>query len=298
VGAETLVQVLVSGVAVGGIYVLVAQGFYITWRTSVTLNFGQGDFLMLGAFVALSFLRWGVPVVVVAGAVVVCLALLGVLVERVAIRPVMKAGHAALTWAFTTLGVGVIVQNTAISVWGNSSQNFPPLFGGKLELLRVGGVGLYTAELVIIVLSTAIMLAYLWLLRRTLIGKALAAVAFSADTAALLGINVRRMHVLAYVIASVLAGLCGLLVGPVSVVHPFIGLNFAIKGTAAAILGGFASPVGIWVGGLLLGIIELTSNLVSSQFGDLYPFLVIVLVLVFRPSGLFVGREAGADATR
>jgi branched-chain amino acid transport system permease protein len=239
-----------------------------------------------------------VPVVVVAGAVVVCLALLGVLVERVAIRPVMKAGHAALTWAFTTLGVGVIVQNTAISVWGNSSQNFPPLFGGKLELLRVGGVGLYTAELVIIVLSTAIMLAYLWLLRRTLIGKALAAVAFSADTAALLGINVRRMHVLAYVIASVLAGLCGLLVGPVSVVHPFIGLNFAIKGTAAAILGGFASPVGIWVGGLLLGIIELTSNLVSSQFGDLYPFLVIVLVLVFRPSGLFVGREAGADATR
>jgi branched-chain amino acid transport system permease protein len=87
-----------------------------------------------------------------------------------------------------------------------------------------------------------------------------------------------------------------LLVGPISVVHPFIGLNFALKGTAAAILGGFASPVGIWVGGLLLGVIEVTSNLVSSQFGDLYPFLVIVLVLILRPSGLFVGRDAGVGA--
>ena len=147
-------------------------------------------------------------------------------------------------------------------------------------------------------LSTVIMLAYLWVLRRTLFGKALAAVAFSGDTAALFGINVRRMHMLAYVIASVLAGICGFLVGPISVVHPFIGLNFALKGMAAAILGGFASPLGIWAGGLLLGVIELTSNLVSSQFGDLYPFLVIVLVLIFRPSGLFAGREAGVDSAR
>lgn len=296
--AEMIVQVLVSGIAVGGIYVLVAQGFYITWRTSVTLNFGQGDFLMFGAFVALSFLRAGVPVVLTAALVVVCLAVLGAVLERVAIRPVMTAGHAALTWAFTTLGVGVIIQNAAISIWGNSSQNFPPLFGGKLELLRIGGVGVYAAELAIIVLSTAIMLVYLWVLQRTLFGKALAAVAFSSDTAALFGINVRRMHMLAYVIASVLAGICGLLVGPISVVHPFIGLNFALKGMAAAILGGFASPLGIWVGGLLLGVIELTSNLVSSQFGDLYPFLVIVLVLIFRPSGLFVGRDAGVDPAR
>jgi branched-chain amino acid transport system permease protein len=293
-----IVQVLVSGIAVGGIYVLVAQGFYITWRTSVTLNFGQGDFLMFGAFVALSFLRAGVPVVLTAALVVVCLAALGAVLERVAIRPVLTAGHAALTWAFTTLGVAVIIQNAAISIWGNSSQNFPPLFGGKLELLRIGGIGVYAAELAIIVLSTAIMLAYLWVLRRTLFGKALAAVAFSGDTAALFGINVRRMHMLAYVIASVLAGICGLLVGPISVVHPFIGLNFALKGMAAAILGGFASPLGIWVGGLLLGVIELSSNLVSSQFGDLYPFLVIVLVLIFRPSGLFVGREAAVDPAR
>jgi branched-chain amino acid transport system permease protein len=298
VTGEMIVQSLVSGIAVGGIYVLVAQGFYITWRTSVTLNFGQGDFLMFGAFVALSFLRMGVPVVVTAALVVAVMAVLGVIVERVAIRPVMKAGHAALTWAFTTLGVAVILQNAAISIWGNSSQNFPPLFGGKLELLRIGGVGVYSAELILIVLSTVIMLAYLFMLRRTLFGKALAAVAFSGDTAALLGINVRRMHMLAYVIASVLAGICGLLVGPVSVVHPFIGLNFALKGTAAAILGGFASPLGIWVGGLLLGIVEVTSNLVSSQFGDLYPFLVIVLVLILRPSGLFVGRDAGVDTAR
>jgi branched-chain amino acid transport system permease protein len=296
--AEMIVQVLVSGIAVGGIYVLVAQGFYITWRTSVTLNFGQGDFLMFGAFVALSFLRAGVPVVLTAALVVVCLALLGGALERVAIRPVMTAGHAALTWAFTTLGVGVIIQNATISIWGNSSQNFPPLFGGKLELLRIGGVGVYTAELVIIALSTVIMLAYLWVLRRTLFGKALSAVAFSGETAALFGINVRRMHMLAYVIASVLAGICGFLVGPISVVHPFIGLNFALKGMAAAILGGFASPLGIWAGGLLLGVIELTSNLVSSQFGDLYPFLVIVLVLIFRPSGLFAGRESGGGPGR
>jgi branched-chain amino acid transport system permease protein len=298
VSTDSLVQVLVSGLAVGGIYVLVAQGFYITWRTSVTLNFGQGDFLMFGAFVALTVLRAGVPVVVAAVLVAAGLALLGAVLERVAIRPVMKAGHGALTWAFTTLGVGVIIQNTVITVWGNSSQNFPPLLGGSLEVLRLGGVGIYAAEAMIIVLSTLIMLAYLYVLRRTLFGKALAAVAFHGETAALLGINVRRMHMLAYVIASVLAGLCGVLVGPVSVVHPFIGLNFALKGTAAAILGGFSSPLGIWIGGLLLGVVELSSNLVSSQFGDLYPFLVIVLVLVFRPQGLFRGRGADVESGR
>jgi branched-chain amino acid transport system permease protein len=296
VSGEALIQILVSGIAVGGIYVLVAQGFYITWRTSVTLNFGQGDFLMLGAFVALTVLRMGLPVVAAVAVVVVALALLGVVLERVAVQPVLKAGHGALTWAFTTLGVGVILQNTAIMVWGNSSQNFPPLFGGRFEVIRVGGVGVYGAELAIIVLSTLTMLGYLYLLRRTLIGKALSAVAFSGETAALLGINVRHVHVLAYVIASVLAGLCGVLVGPISVVHPFIGLNFAIKGTAAAILGGFSSPVGIWVGGLLLGVVELSSNLLSSQFGDLYPFLVIVLVLIFRPSGLFTAGPPGVDA--
>lgn len=293
---EAVVQILVSGIAVGGIYVLVAQGFYITWRTSVTLNFGQGDFLMLGAFLALTVLRTGVPVVGSVLLVAAALALLGVVLQRVAVQPVLKAGHGALTWAFTTLGVGVILQNTAIAVWGNSSQNFPPLFGGRLEVIRVAGVGVYGAELAIIALSTLTMLGYLYLLRRTLIGKALSAVAFSGETAALLGINVRHVHMLAYVIASVLAGLCGVLVGPVSVVHPFIGLNFAIKGTAAAILGGFSSPVGIWVGGLLLGIVELTSNLFSSQFGDLYPFLVIVLVLIFRPSGLFAAGERGGEA--
>ena len=294
--ADSLIQVLVSGLAVGGIYVLVAQGFYITWRTSVTLNFGQGDFLMVGAFLALTFLRAWLPVLVAAALVAACLAVLGAVVERVAIRPVMRAGHGALTWAFTTLGVGVIIQNTVITVWGNSSQNFPPLLGGKLEVLRLGGVGIYAAEAMIIILSTLIMLAYLYVLRRTLFGKALAAVAFSGETAALLGINVRRMHMLAYVIASILAGLCGVLVGPISVVHPFIGLNFALKGMAAAILGGFSSPLGIWIGGLLLGVVELGSNLVSSQFGDLYPFLVIVLVLVFRPSGLFRGGGADGDA--
>jgi branched-chain amino acid transport system permease protein len=296
VSGEAIVQILVSGIAVGGIYVLVAQGFYITWRTSLTLNFGQGDFLMLGAFLALTVLRLGLPVIVAVAVVVVALAALGVVLERAAVQPVLKAGHGSVTWAFTTLGVAVILQNTAIVVWGNSSQNFPPLLGGRLEVIRVGDVGLYGAELIIIVLSTLIMLAYLYLLHRTLIGKALAAVAFSRETAALLGINVRHVHMLAYVIASVLAGVCGVLVGPISVVHPFIGLNFAIKGMAAAILGGFSSPVGIWVGGLLLGIVELSSNLLSSQFGDLYPFLVIVLVLIFRPSGLFAGGARGAEA--
>ena len=115
---EAVVQILVSGIAVGGIYVLVAQGFYITWRTSVTLNFGQGDFLMLGAFVALTGLRMGLPVVAAVAVVVGVLALLGVVLQRVAVQPVLKAGHGALTWAFTTLGVGVILQNTAILLWG------------------------------------------------------------------------------------------------------------------------------------------------------------------------------------
>src|SRR2546426_5637532 len=120
-----IVQVVVSGIAVGGIYVLVAQGFYITWRTSVTLNFGQGDFLMFGAFVALSFLRAGVPVVLTAALVVACLAVLGAVLERVAIRPVMTAGHPPPSGGFPTLGAGVLLQNAALSLLGNSSHHLP-----------------------------------------------------------------------------------------------------------------------------------------------------------------------------
>ncbi len=282
---ESLLQVLVGGVAVGSIYALVAQGFYITHRTTLTLNFGQGDFLMLGAFLGLTLVKAGVPIVLTALIVVAVLAALGVLLERVAIRPV---GHLTLSWVLTTMGFGVIIQNVVTAFWGKSSQSFPSLVRGRVvDVIRVGGVGIVVEELFIIVASILIMGGYLFLLNRTLTGKALAAVAFNRDTAALLGVDVRRMAILVYVIAAILAAVSGILVGPITSVHPFMGVKFAIKGFAAGILGGFMSPVGIWVGGILLGVIELFSNLISSQFGDLYPFFIIILVLIFRPSGIF-----------
>ena len=282
---ESILQILVGGLAVGGIYALIAQGFYITHRTTLTLNFGQGDFLMLGAFLGLTLVKTGLPILLVALIVVLVLAGLGVVLELVAIRPV---GYLTLSWVLTTMGFGTIIQNVATTFWGKSSQSFPSLVRGKVvDVIRVAGVGIVVEELFIIVASILIMGGYLFLLNRTLTGKALAAVAFNRDTAALLGINVERMAILSYVIAAVLAAVSGILVGPITSLHPFMGAKFAIKGFAAGIMGGFMSPVGIWVGAILLGIIELFSNLLSSQFGDLYPFLVIILVLIFRPSGLF-----------
>ncbi len=281
----TIIQIAVSGLAYGGIYALVGQGFYIAFRVTNTINFGQGDFLMLGCFTTLFFIHLNLPSYVIFVLVILCLAIFGIMFERVAIRPV---AHAGLSFVLTGMGFAMILRNLIIVVWGNEAQPFPSFFGvGREKAIHIGGVGFFPEEVFVVLASLLVMACFYFLLRRTIVGKAFSAVAFNPEIASLFGINVTRMKVGSYIVASVLAGIAGFLLGPITTVEPFMGFKLTIKGFAAAILGGFLNPIGIFVGALLLGLIENFASFITSQFGDMVVYLLIIVVLIFRPSGIF-----------
>jgi branched-chain amino acid transport system permease protein len=292
-----IAQVLVTGIAAGSIYTLMGMGLFITYLTTRALNFGQGDFLMIAAFLSMSLAMAGLPVIAAAPIVLVLLVMLGVLLEWVAIKPLSSAlaGSAgSYAWILTTLGFGMLLQNTATMVWGKSSFYSPPLFSsGEKKVVMLFGAGFYLEELVVACVALLVLAALCWFLFRTRAGKEISAVAFDKPTAALLGINVRKTVVMSYVLMALLSATSGILAGPITTVQAHMGILFILKGFAVVSIGGFTNPIGILIGGIGFGIMEGLSNYVDSQFGDLYPYVIVLCFLILKPSGLF--GEARAD---
>lgn len=288
-------QLLISGIAVGAIYTLTAKGLFIAHLATHRLNFGQGDFLMVGAYVSLGLLMAGVPAPLVLVAVMVAMAVLGWGLERIAIRPLDRSGDqtGGYAWVLTTAGVALILQNVVELTWGKSAQYSPPIFSAtRNNVVQIGGVGIFVEELAIIAVAFLVVVAFYLFLFRTRWGKAVYAVAFNPEAAALLGVNVKGTVILVFVLASLLAGVSGFLVGPLVSVQPHMGLVFTIKAFAVASIGGFGNPLGLLAGGLLFGIAEAFSNYFDSAFGDLYPLIVVLALLALRPTGLFSTRTA------
>lgn len=297
-----ILQALLSGLALGGVYALVALGFSITQTTTKTLNFGQGEFLMAGALVAVSALalvggKGGAPLSsmdVTIGryalamlVVLVFLAGLGVLVFLTAVRPFVNKGGTSggMSWIMSTIGFGILLQNTALMIWGPGTLVLPSPLGESV--IRIGGAGIRAQELLVIAVSGAVVLVLDHVLRRTRIGKAVRAVAANPDAAALMGIDVRAFVVGAFVLSSALAGLAGVLVAPITTASAFMGLGIALKAFSAAILGGLTSPRGCIAGGFILGCLEAGVGLWRDEWREISMFVLIIVVLVLRPSGLF-----------
>ena len=290
-----LPQAVASGLVYGSIYALIAQGYYVTFSTTETLNFAQGDFLMIGgmlAFTTFSVLGLaGVPLVVallVAVALIpLALALMGVVVERVAVRPLRRAF--SLGWILSTVGVAVILRQAAEVIWGREQKSVPSVFGSNALRLDAGffQFGILPQEIFILVVSLTTMALVLVFLKRSLLGKAMAAVAFNPAAAGLMGINVRFVVVLAYIISSVLAGIAGLLVAPVLFAHALMGVLPGLKAFSVAIIGGLGNPFGILLAGLLLGVIEFIVAIFNASLRDAVTFLLLILILAWRPLGLF-----------
>ncbi len=299
---EALLQAVLSGLAIGGIYALVALGFNITYNTTKTLNFGQGEFLVAGAFIAVATVlllsgkgyrgvlqpedvtvfRYLVGFV----AAVVVLGALGVLLYYTAVRPFV--GAVGLAWVMSTIGFGIIVQATALGVWGPAPLAMPSPLGN--DVIRFGGAGILPQEILIFVVAVVVMVALDFTLRRTKIGKAVRAVAHNKGAAALMGINVPMIVILAFVVSSCLAGLGGLLVAPITTASVFMGLVLALKAFSAAIIGGLDNPRGCILGGFLLGLIESLIGLWHAELREIRIFVLIIVVLVFKPEGL-LGRR-------
>jgi branched-chain amino acid transport system permease protein len=278
----------VSGLSVGGVYALIAQGYYVTFITTGALNFGQGEFLMMGALFGLTcYVTLGLPYAIAIGGAVALVGLMGIGLERVAIRPVLR--HAlSLSWVLSTVAVSIILKNGAVQLWGPEQIKFPSPFGDRV--IHIGQAGIFPQELFIIVAAIGTVLLVQFFLRRAVRGKALMAVAHNRNAAAVMGINVQRMIVLAFVISSALAGLGGILIAPITFAWAYMGTVPGIKAFAAAIFGGLENPVGILIGGLVIGLLEQFFGIVNSNLKEGITFLFILLILALRPTGL-MGRK-------
>jgi branched-chain amino acid transport system permease protein len=281
---EILAQLLVSGIAVGMIYGVIAFGYQLTFATSRTLNFGQGEALMIGALVGLTVASyvgyWAMlPVVLLFGMAQ------GAAVEWLGVRQAMRMKSES-GWIMATIAIGIILKNLAENVWGRDDLKFPsPLPEAPIN---IAGVRILPMEIVIVFGALALMLAVELFNRRSVYGKAVVATANDRDAAGLMGINTGQVITFSYALSSLTAAFAGVLVAPVTLTGATMGAVLGLKAFAVAIIGGLSSGLGVIVGGLILGITEtLTGFYLSTGYKDVPGLVLLLLVLSFKPSGLF-----------
>lgn len=282
-------DVLFAGLATGSIIGLLALGYHVTFIVAGTVNFSQGASLMIGAVLLYELhVHAGLPAWLAVPLALILCALLGALVERLVVRPFSKNG--SVSWLLSTIAFGIIAENLVRLTFGKESRSLPsPLATAPW---RIFGAGIYPIEIVIPVVGAVVAAGLWWLSRRTLTGRALLAAAQNRDAAALQGINVTHLIVIAYVISGLLAGVAGMLVAPKLNVSAGMGTLFGLKAFAAAIIGGMASAPGCLIAGLGYGLMEaMIAAKLPSACREIVGFSVLIAVLVIRPSGLF-GRAA------
>lgn len=280
-----IVQALTSGLAMGSIYALIAVGYNITYNTTTSFNFGQGEFLMIGALVGLScYVTFGLPFSVSLLIAVIAGALCGYALERAAIRPVRHI-LIAHGWIMSTIGVAIILKNAAILIWGANQLTFPSPFGDVP--IRLMGIGILPQEIFVIAVTFVIIIMIELFQKKTILGKAVLATSFNQEVASLMGINVNAMIIGSFMVSSALAAMGGVMVSPITTAWVYMGGNLGLKAFAAAILGGLESSRGCMVSGLFLGVIEFLIAAWRPELRDFSIFVLLIVVLIVRPTGLF-----------
>ena len=283
---EILSQILVSGIAVGMIYAVIAFGFQLTFSTSGTLNFGQGEALMLGALVGLTCVDnlgmnyWlMIPVVCLFGLIQ------GSFVELIGVRPAIKI-KSEIGWIMSTIALGIIFKNVAENVWGRDALPFPSPLSD--EPISLGGINVLPMEILVVIGALAMMLAVEFFNRKTIYGKAVIATSNDRDAASLMGINTSLVITFSYALSSLTAAFAGVLIAPLTLTGATMGTSLGLKAFAVAIIGGLSSGLGIVVGGLILGIVETATGFyISTGYKDVPGLILLLLVLTYKPSGLF-----------
>ena len=299
---DILAQQLANGIILGSVYALIALGYTMVYGILGLINFAHGEVTMIGAMLSISLLNVllsvaGLSPVFCIGitlliTVPACM-LLGVSIERIAYRPLRHAPR--LAPLITAIGVSIVLQNLAMMIWGRGYQRFPDLLPTQPFNFMYASL---TATKVAIVLVSAVVLCGLWLLvNRTQLGRAMRATAQDGQVAQLMGVNINRVIAATFAIGSALGSLAGFLVAAnYGQADPYMGFILGLKAFSAAVLGGIGNLAGAVIGGLLLGLIEslgagyigeLTGGVLGSHYQDIFAFLVLVSVLVFKPSGLF-----------
>jgi branched-chain amino acid transport system permease protein len=290
---DILAQLIVSGATVGMIYGVIAFGYQLTFSTSKTLNFGQGEALMLGALVGLTTVNFMIgqslstpvayllmlPVIIGFGL------MQGAVVEILGVRQAIRT-RSEVGWIMATIALGIIFRNLAENIWGRDALKFPsPL---PEAALAIGPVRVQPMELAIVAGAVTLMLLVELFNRKTIYGKAVVATANDRDAAGLMGINTKLVITFSYALSSMSAAMAGVLVAPVTLTGATMGAVLGLKAFAVAIIGGLSSGIGVVVGGLILGIAEtLTGFYISTGYKDVPGLVLLLLVLSAKPSGLF-----------
>jgi branched-chain amino acid transport system permease protein len=282
---QILIQLVYSGIALGMIYAVVAFGYQLTFATSDTLNFGQGESLMLGALVGLSLVTLGVNYWLMIPIVCLFGALQGAFVERIGVRPAIKL-KSEFGWIMSTIALGIIFKNVAENLWGRDDLKFPsPLPESPIQLL---GANVLPMEILVVVGALAMMLAVEFFNRKTIYGKAVVATFNDRDAARLMGINTGLVITFSYALSSLTAAFAGVLIAPLTLTGATMGAVLGLKAFAVAIIGGLTSGMGIVVGGLILGIAETTTGFyLSTGYKDVPGLVLLLIVLALKPQGLF-----------
>lgn len=285
---EQLLQFLITGITVGSTYALVGLGFAIIYNASDVVNFAQGEFAMIAAMTAISLLTAGVPYIpALLGAVIVTVCI-GMMLEKFAIEP--AKGASVVTMIIITIGASIFLRGAALLIWGKDFHALPPFTGD--EPLSVGPATVLPQNLWVMGVTAVLVLLVRYFFTRTEIGKAVLACSCNKTAARLVGINVPLMLLMAFGLSALLGGTAGLLIAPITFMSYGAGIMLALKGFSAAILGGMGNSMGAVAGGLLLGVLEsLGAGFISSGYKDAIAFVIILMVLFFKPSGLF-GRES------
>jgi branched-chain amino acid transport system permease protein len=280
-------QFLFSGVTIGAAYALAALGFALIYNTSGVINFAQGEFIMLGGMFSTAFLAIGVPLPLAIALAIALTGAAGLILEKLAIEPAKDAE--VVTLIIITIGASLTLRGL-VQVWMGKENHVLPPFSGDMPI-QVLGASLLPQSLWVLGVAVAIMLVLGWFFSRTLLGKAMLATSHNKMAAQLVGINTKVILLLSFGLSAVLGAVGGIILAPITYTSYDVGIMLGLKGFVAAVLGGLGGGVGAVAGGLILGIAEaMAAGYVSSAYKDAVPFVLILLILFFRPDGLFGAR--------
>ena len=277
-------QFLFSGVTVGAIYALVGLGFSIIYNASKVINFAQGEFVMIGGMSTVFLIAAGIPLPLAVVLSLLFAVAAGAALAKFAVEP--AGGASVVTLIIITIGAAIFLRGLASVVWDKNFHSMPPFSGD--EPIAVAGATILPQSLWILGITLIIVIALRYFFTRTRLGKAMLATSHNRELAELVGINVRTILLTGFGLAAALGAVAGILITPITLTSYQVGMMLGLKGFSAAILGGLGSSMGPVMGGLVLGIAEaMTAGFISSAYKDAVAFIILLLVLFVRPSGLF-----------
>ena len=285
-------QFFLSGLTTGGTYALIALGFSLVYNATGVINFAQGEFVMLGGIItAAAMAAWGLPLWLAALVAVAITTIVGLILDRAALRPARHSSPVVLI--IITVGASIFIRGLASIIWGPDERPLPA-FSGDTPIVIFGAT--ITPQSLWVLGATLVTALIMWaVFEYTIVGKAMRACAINPPAAQLCGIELSRMVSWAFALAAAIGAIAGIVLAPVTMAQYNVGTMLGLKGFCAAILGGLGNGLGSIIGGLVLGVLEsLGAGLISSQYKDAIAFIVLIAMLLIRPSGI-LGREGGDD---